>query len=58
MLLVGDEERWHHIFYVDGEGNYWDEITGKILDAEEVQRARLEEMRDNEKHRVYVKKPI
>ena len=32
------------VSYVDKEGNYWDEVTGKQLDAEGVRKARAEEM--------------
>ena len=37
---------------------YWDEFSGKKLDTEEVQRARLEEIIQIHEHKVYTKVPI
>ena len=37
---------------------YWDDISGKELDPELVKRARVEEIEEFNKHRVYVKVPI
>ena len=37
---------------------YWDDLSGKELDARLVKKARLEEMKEVNKHEVYVKVPI
>ena len=52
----GPDER--NVFSVDKEGNYWDEASGKKLDTEEVERARLEEITQIHVHKVYTKVPI
>ena len=55
-MTRGDDESW--TFSVDKEGNYWDETSGRKLDTEEVQRARLEEINQIHEHKVYTKVPI
>ena len=52
----GDED--HCVLTVDREGNFWDEASGKKLDSEEVQRARLEEITQIHELKVYAKVPI
>ena len=56
MVTRGDDEEL--VFIVDGEGNYWDEITGKRLDTEEIENARLKEITQIHEHKVYTEVPI
>ena len=43
--------------YVSANGKYWDQVSGKELEAEWVIKARLEEMDEFRKHEVYRKVP-
>ena len=56
ILIIEDEESMQ-VYYIDSNGNYWDEITQKQLDQEGVRRARLDEMRQIHQHKVYTKVP-
>ena len=40
------------------EGEFWDDISGKLLNKEGVIRARQDEMKEFREHQVYVKVPI
>ena len=40
-----------------GETEFWDDLSGKPLDAEKVRKARVEEMGEFAKHQVYEKVP-
>ena len=40
-----------------GNAEFWDDLSGKPLDAEEVRKARVEEMGEFAKHQVYEKVP-
>ena len=43
---------------MDHSGNFWDEMSGKQLNAEEVRAARLDEIKQFHSHDVYEKVPI
>ena len=58
MLVLSVEGQVSEVYYVDSYGNYFDELSGRQLDKDEVIRARLEEMRQFEEHKVYTKVPI
>ena len=58
MLVLEREGAIGELYYVDSFGNYWDEITNRRLDNEEVCEARLEELRQVHMHKVYQKVPI
>ena len=42
MILESEEEE--SVYYLDSEGRYWDEISNKVLNSEEVASARLDEI--------------
>ena len=46
------------MLYLDSQGRYWDDMSDKQLDAEEVERANLKEMAQIHEHKVYTKVPI
>ena len=46
------------VYYVDSEGQYWDEISNKLLDREGVIAARLDKIQQIRNHDVYVKVPL
>ena len=58
MLVVSKDDAIQEIYYVDSTGEFYDEITGKRLLRAEVIKARLEEMQQFAKHKVYRKVPI
>ena len=43
---------------MDHSGNFWDEMSGKQLNAEEARAARLDEIKQFHSHEVYEKVPI
>ena len=43
---------------MDSFGNYWDELSNRKLDKEEVVKARLDKLRQVYQHKVYRKVPI
>ena len=45
------------IYHLDQQGNYWDEVSGKQLNSEEVIAARLIEIKQFQVHDVYEKVP-
>ena len=53
MLVMEQDGTVGELYYVDSFGNYWDEITNRRLDNEEVRKARLEELRQVHMHKVY-----
>ena len=57
-IPIRPEQTGEEILYVDKQGLYWDETSGKQLDQEEVIKARMEEMQYVREHEVYVKVPI
>ena len=58
MLVLEQSGTIGELYYVDSFGNYWDEITNRRLDNEEVRKARLEELRQVHMHKVCTKVPI
>ena len=56
MILESEEEE--SVYYFDSEGRYWDEISNKLLNSEEVATARLDEIQQIHNHNVYEKVPI
>ena len=48
----------HTTEYKEQMKQYWDELTGKELDPQQVSAARQEEMKEFQKHDVYVKVPL
>ena len=43
---------------MDYQGNFWDEMSGKALNRDEVLAARLDEIKQIHSHDVYEKVPI
>ena len=58
ILIVEDPRKEREIFYVDAWGRYFDEVSGKELESKGVTKARVEELIEVAKHRVYDKVPI
>ena len=58
ILMVEDPRKEREIFYVDGWGRCFDEVSGRELEAKGVAKARVEELIEVAKHRVYDKVPI
>ena len=46
------------MYYMDHEGQFWDDISGTPLKREEVIAARLGEIKEFHGHEVYEKVPI
>ena len=46
------------IYYLDHEGNFWDEVSGNQLNSDEVIKARLDEIKQLHQHDVYDKVPL
>ena len=46
------------IYYMDHQGNFWDEVSGNPLNSEEVIAARLDEIKQLHSHDVYDKVPL
>ena len=46
------------VYYMDSNGNFYDEVSNRRLDNAEVEKARLEELRQVYKFKVYDKVPI
>ena len=53
-IYLSEEE----IYYVDHQGNFWDEMSGKKLNSEEVIAARLDEIKHLHSYDVYEKVPV
>ena len=58
MLMLEQSGTIGELYYVDSFGNYWDEITNRRSDNDEVCEARLEELRQVHMHKVYEKVPV
>ena len=58
ILIVEDPGKEREIFYVDGWGRCFDAVSGRELEAKGVMKARVEELIEVAKHRVYDKVPI
>jgi len=59
LYIGGDgDNQWNEIYYMDSEGQFWDEISNKKLNANGVIADRLEEIKQVHSHRVYKKVPI
>ena len=52
-MSVGEE-----MLYVDRDGEFYDELSGSWLDPDRVKQARIEEMEEFRKHKVYEKVTI
>ena len=52
-ICVSNQE----IYYVDSKGDYWDEVSNKNIDKNEVLVARLDEIKQVHNHGVYEKSP-
>ena len=46
------------VYYIDSEGQFWDEVSNTLLDREGVIAARLDEIQQIRNHNVYVKVPL
>ena len=57
ILLLEREDR-REVLYLDSHGNYWDEVRGKLLSKELARRARLEELKELDKHNVLTEVPV
>ncbi len=55
---MNKDDSVQEIYYMDSYGDYYDEINGRKLIKAEVIAARLEEMAQFAKHKVYSKVPI
>ena len=53
-IYCGDQE----IYYLDHHGNFWDEMSGKQLNYDEVVAARLDEIKHIHSYDVYEKVPL
>ena len=53
-----EEESWEAIYYMDSQGEYWDEISNKKPNQNGVIAARLDEIRQVHSHGVYEKVPM
>ena len=58
FLAEGDDDSWNAIYYMDSEGEFWDEISNKKLNKNGVIAARLIEIKRVHSHGVYEKVPI
>ena len=56
ILIIGENDDMQ-VYYVDSNGECWDEITNKKLNQEGVRKARLDEMKQIYQHNVYTKVP-
>ena len=57
-ILMIQQDGVSEVLYVDSNRNYWDEVSGKLLSKELVRKARLEEMREFDKHNVLEVVPV
>ena len=62
LVAAGEQPRRIHfskeeIYHLDHEGQYWDEMSGKMLNQEEAIAARLDEIKQLHVHDVYEKVP-
>ena len=55
--IVVERENEKSVYYVDTDGQYWDEISNKKLEKDGVIAARLDEIQQIKNHNVYVKVP-
>ena len=46
------------VYYMDTDGEFWDEVSGKRLNKGEAIMARLEEIKQIHNHQVYEKVPV
>ena len=58
FFAEGVDEKWDAIFYMDSDGEYYDEITNKKLNRNGVIATRLDEIKQVHSHGVYEKVPI
>ena len=58
MLIVEEKGKMEAIYYIDAWGQYFDEVSGKQLDPKGVVKARIEEMVEVAKHKLYDKVPL
>ena len=56
--LVLECEEQKSVYYLDSEGRCWDEVSHKLLDADGVAAARLDEIQQIHNHSVYEKVPV
>ena len=52
------EQAGQEIVYIDKQGLFWKEVSGKPPDPEQVIKARMEKMTYEREHDVYVNVPI
>ena len=60
VILVGEGAE-REIYYMDQNGDFWDDVSGARLNKKKIQEARLEEIKQLYKHKVYKKsshKPV
>ena len=57
MIQVGEGEE-KEICYMDQNGDFWDDVSGARLNKQKIREARLEEIKQLYKHKVYTKVPI
>ena len=57
-LLFVETGKAEAIYYVDAWGQFWDEVSGRQLDAKGVEKARVEELVEVAKHKLYTKVPL
>ena len=49
--IVVEDGSEKSVYYIDSEGQYWDEISNKLLDREGVIAARLDEIQQIRNHK-------
>ena len=58
ILILERDEDVGRVYYLDSYGDNWDETTHRKLPKAEVEKARLEELRQVYNHNVYTKVPL
>ena len=58
LMSEAGKESWDAVYYMDSEGEFWDEVSNKKLNKNGVIAARLDEIKQVHTHGVYEKVPI
>jgi len=57
-LIKWDNGEKDELYYMDQYGEFWDDVSNKRLDKNKVMEARLHEITQIYRHKVYTKVPI